>query len=115
MLDNAASHVRPVSNGKCSVGAIWKAFVEATRLEGTGKGWKPDRSGVSVGTPPALLAEVERFPIARDTTCSRIPCHVNPHLRGRLARAGTGLSSRRWQGRTWAGRGEKVGTPWEAA
>jgi hypothetical protein len=28
---------------------------------------------VSADTPPALLAEVERFPIARDTTSARIP------------------------------------------
>jgi hypothetical protein len=82
--------------------------------QGTGKGWKPDRSWGSAGTPPALLAEVERFPLARDTTSARIPCHVTPHHRGRPARAGTGLSSRKWQARTWAGGGQKVGTIWEA-
>ncbi len=70
---------------------------------------------MSAGTPPALLAEVERFPLARDTTSARIPCHVNPHHRGRPARACSGLCSRRWQAWIWAGGGQKVGTPWEAA
>jgi hypothetical protein len=40
---------------------------------GREKGGKQGRSWVSAGTPPPLLAEAERFPIARNKMCARIP------------------------------------------
>ena len=40
---------------------------------------------------------------------------MNHPLRGRPTRVCSRLSSRWWQGQTWAGGGQKVGTPWEAA
>src|SRR2546423_4078070 len=38
---------------------------------------------------------------------------MNHHCRGQPTRASRGLSSRRWQVRTWMGRGQKVGPTWE--